>query len=107
MQMKKAATSLLLDVASAGDRLVEVGERGHILYSDNKGQSWVQARVPTSVMLTRVFFVTPTMGWAVGHDGNVLFTQDGAVTWELQRNGVIEQAGINEERMSRAKVQIS
>lgn len=62
MQMDKAATSMLLDIAKAGDRLVAVGERGHILYSDDKGESWVQAAVPTSVMLTRVFSRRPN--WA-------------------------------------------
>ena len=104
MQMKKAATSMLLDIAVAGDRLVAVGERGHILYSNDKGASWTQAQVPTSVMLTRVFFISPELGWAVGHDGNVLVSQDGGVNWELQRDGVSAQAQINEERAGRAKV---
>ena len=98
MQMDKAASSLLLDIAAAGERLVAVGERGHILYSNDKGLSWVQARVPTGAMLTRVYFVTPELGWAVGHDGNVLVSYDGGVNWELQRDGVTDQARINEVR---------
>ncbi|MBE9538834.1 MAG: hypothetical protein IMF06_07100 [Proteobacteria bacterium] len=97
MQMGKAATSLLLDIAAAGDRLVAVGERGHILYSDDNGNSWVQAIVPTSAMLTRVFFINAKLGWAVGHDGNVLASHDGGINWELQRDGVSAQAQLSLE----------
>ncbi|TGD71112.1 hypothetical protein E4634_19920 [Mangrovimicrobium sediminis] len=98
-----AAHSLLLDIASAGERLVAVGERGHILYSDDQGASWVQAKVPTSVMLTRLWFADARRGWAVGHDGNILVSEDGGVHWELQRDGVSDQARINEERLARAR----
>ena len=97
MQMDKAATSLLLDIAAVGDRLVAVGERGHILYSNDNGDSWVQAPVPTSAMLTRVFFINDKLGWAVGHDGNVLASHDGGVTWELQRDGVSAQTQLDLE----------
>ena len=106
MIMEKAANSLLLDIATAGERLIEVGERGHILYSDDGGQHWTQAQVPTSAMLTRVFFVDDELGWAVGHDGNVMHTRDGGITWELQRDGVAEQARINEERAGRALTRV-
>lgn len=106
MQMEKAGTSMFLDIAAAGNRLVAVGERGHILYSDNDGVTWVQAQVPTSAMLTRVFFISPKLGWAVGHDGNVLLSQDGGVNWEIQRDGISAQAQINEERAGRAKERV-
>jgi photosystem II stability/assembly factor-like uncharacterized protein len=103
MIMPKAATSLLLDIAAAGERLVAVGERGHILYSGDGGESWTQAQVPTSVMLTRVFFLNERTGWAVGHDGNILLSTDGGVNWTLQRDGVTDQAQINEGRVARAR----
>ena len=102
MTMKNVASSTLLDIARAGQRLVAVGERGHILYSEDGGKQWVQAQVPTTAMLTRVFFIDEQTGWAVGHDGNVLTTSDGGVSWMLQRDGVAEQAGINEQRAGRA-----
>ena len=38
MHLDKAASSLLLDIAVAGERLVAVGERGHILYSEDGGE---------------------------------------------------------------------
>ncbi len=102
MQFEKAATSLLLDIAAAGQRLVAVGERGHILYSEDGGDSWTQAVVPTTAMLTRVFFVDEQSGWAVGHDGNILYSRDGGVNWELQRDGLADQVRINEDRAGRA-----
>jgi len=83
----KAASSMLLDVANAGKRLVAVGERGHIIYSDNNGTTWNQATVPVSVTLTAVSFPTPEKGWAAGHDGVVLHTIDGGKTWVKQLDG--------------------
>jgi photosystem II stability/assembly factor-like uncharacterized protein len=77
-----AAGSLLLDLAQAGSRLVAVGERGHVLLSDDQGATWRQARsVPTRVMLTAVFFADNQYGWAVGHDETILNTVDGGETW--------------------------
>ena len=77
-----AAGSLLLDLAQAGSRLVAVGERGHVLLSDDQGVTWRQARsVPTRVMLTAVFFADNQYGWAVGHDETILNTVDGGETW--------------------------
>jgi photosystem II stability/assembly factor-like uncharacterized protein len=82
-QARLAARSLLLDVTRAGGRLVAVGERGHVLHSDDEGGTWTQAKtVPTSVMLTGVHFSDARIGWAVGHDEVILRTQDGGVTWK-------------------------
>ncbi len=78
-----AAQSLLLDVARAGTRLVAVGERGHVLYSDDAGRSWTQAPVPASATLTAVYFTDAQHGWAVGHVETILRTQDGGESWEL------------------------
>lgn len=80
--MPLASSSLLLDLAVAGDRLVAVGERGQVLLSDDQGQKWRQAKsVPTRVMLTAVFFTDSQYGWAVGHDETILNTVDGGETW--------------------------
>ncbi len=80
-------SSLLLDVTHAGQRLVAVGERGHIIYSDDNGKSWVQARVPVQEMLTAVDFPTPEKGWAVGHSGVILTSGDGGKSWVKQIEG--------------------
>jgi photosystem II stability/assembly factor-like uncharacterized protein len=77
-----ASSSLLLDIAVAGKRLVAVGERGHVLLSDDQGATWRQAKsVPTRAMLTAVFFADDEHGWAVGHDETILNTQDGGENW--------------------------
>lgn len=83
----RAHQSLLTGVALAGKRLVAVGERGIAVYSDDQGASWTQARVPVSVMLTALQFITPSRGWAVGHDGAVLGTEDGGATWKRRFDG--------------------
>ncbi|WP_213876209.1 YCF48-related protein [Pseudomonas sp. dw_358] len=88
----KAVHSLLLGVAHAGPRLVVVGDRGHILYSDDQGRTWTQARVPTRQMLTAVFFVDAQYGWAVGHDAQILASEDGGVTWTRQYEDLKRQA---------------
>jgi len=80
----RAVSSLLLDVAHAGKRLVTVGERGHVLYSDDDGANWTQAKVPTRQMLTAVYFVDDQHGWAVGHDALILASSDGGATWSKQ-----------------------
>lgn len=84
IQSNKAAHGLMLDVAQAGSRLVAVGDRGHILYSDDQGATWNQAKVPTRQLLTAVFFVDASHGWAVGHDAQILVTSDAGATWTKQ-----------------------
>src|SRR5450830_1044344 len=64
IESPKAAKGLMIDVAHAGSRLVAVGDRGHILYSDDQGSTWTQAKVPTRQLLTAVFFVDDQQGWA-------------------------------------------
>lgn len=77
-----ASASLLLDMAFAGTRIVAVGERGHVLLSDDQGATWRQAKsVPSRVMLTAVYFVDADYGWAVGHDETIINTLDGGETW--------------------------
>jgi photosystem II stability/assembly factor-like uncharacterized protein len=84
---KLAPENLLNDVARAGDRIVAAGERGHIIYSDDGGESWTQADVPVSVTLTGLSFASDTEGWAVGHSGVVLHSDDAGETWTLQLTG--------------------
>ncbi|MBK3848546.1 MAG: hypothetical protein KKD27_13575 [Gammaproteobacteria bacterium] len=84
IESQQAATSLLLDIAHAGKRLVAAGDRGHILYSDDGGSNWTQAKVPTRQLLTAVYFADEQHGWAVGHDALILGTTDGGQTWTQQ-----------------------
>ncbi|MES2258342.1 MAG: YCF48-related protein [Pseudomonadota bacterium] len=84
---KFAANSSLMALAHAGMRLVAVGARGLIIISDDAGASWRQTRVPVSSDLVAVRFVTPTQGFATGHDGVVLSTQDAGNTWIKRLDG--------------------
>ncbi|NWB99832.1 hypothetical protein HX882_28590 [Pseudomonas gingeri] len=84
IQSSNASRHLLLDVVQAGNRLVAVGDRGHILFSDDQGGTWTQAKVPTRQMLTAVYFVDDKHGWAVGHDAQILASSDGGATWTKQ-----------------------
>lgn len=74
--------SLLLDGAAIGDRMVVVGERGHVLLSRDGGASWTQSEVPTRATLTGVTLHGPALGWAVGYDAIILRTRDGGETWQ-------------------------
>ncbi len=79
------APLLQLDVAHAGNRLVSVGDRGSVLYSDDQGRRWQPSpAVPSQQLLTALYFVDADHGWAVGHDAQILATQDGGVHWTLQ-----------------------
>ena len=88
----KASQSLLIDAAHAGQRLVVVGDRGHILFSDDQGKTWTQARVPTRQLLTAVFFLDDKRGWAVGHDAQILTSNDGGATWTKQFEDLSREA---------------
>ena len=85
--------ALILDVAEIGDRLVAAGEYGHIIYSDDRGESWVQANsVPTRNTITKITFLDEKTGFAVGHDATILKTEDGGDNWTLK---YIERRGEN------------
>lgn len=88
---------MLSDIARAGQRLVTVGVRGHILYSDDEGRNWLQATVPVSVTLTGVCFADEQRGWAVGHRGVILATGDAGQTWQLQLDGNRAAAALADE----------
>jgi photosystem II stability/assembly factor-like uncharacterized protein len=82
-----ASRALINGLARAGERVVAVGQRGHVLWSDDHGQRWQQAAVPVTSDLVAVTFPTPSHGWAVGHDGVVLASSDQGRTWQRQLDG--------------------
>ncbi|WP_416394926.1 WD40/YVTN/BNR-like repeat-containing protein [Allohahella sp. A8] len=87
IQSDLVTSTLLIDVVSAGKRLVAVGQRGHIIYSDDGGKTWEQAEVPVNVLLTAVHFPDADHGWAVGHSGVILHSSDAGKTWTKQFDG--------------------
>lgn len=82
-----AARAPLFSIARSEQRLVAVGQRGHILLSDDGGRLWQQVPVPVSTDLTAVHFPSAMQGWAVGHDGVILHSSDGGRTWVKQLDG--------------------
>lgn len=83
----------LIGSARTSTRIIAVGPRGLIIFSDDSGSTWTQASVPTQSDLVAVDFPSDLKGWAVGHDGVILATTDGGSTWVKQLDGL--QAGEN------------
>jgi photosystem II stability/assembly factor-like uncharacterized protein len=100
IQAPKAAKALSLNVTSRGSNVLVVGERGIVLkrdfaaadaaqgVKDRDGRVWTQSRVPVSVNLTGVKFVTDTLAFVVGHDGVVLKSTDAGSSWTKVFDGV-------------------
>lgn len=82
---------LLTDAVRIGNRVVAVGARGYIVYSDSNGDSWSRAKAPAAPLLTAVRFADAKHGWAVGHDSVILATADGGETWTQQFSAPSEQ----------------
>lgn len=74
--------SLLLDITAYKSRMIAVGERGHVLVSDNSGDDWRQVQVPTRSTLTAVYLLDERHAWAVGHDAVILRSKDGGNSWQ-------------------------
>jgi photosystem II stability/assembly factor-like uncharacterized protein len=83
-----AERRLITSIAHAGNRaLVAVGQRGHVLRSEDGGRTWLQGKVPVSSDLTAVQFVDARVGYATGHDGVVLRSDDGGASWTRVLDG--------------------
>lgn len=84
-----ARQSLILGLTEAASRAVAVGERGHVLVSESRSD-WRQVeQVPTRATLTAVDAVGDSV-WAVGHDGTIIASRDGGLSWTLQRSDVLD-----------------
>ncbi len=87
LQVARPTQAVLQAITHAGKRLVAVGERGLIIYSNDAGKSWTQAAVPVSSTLTALRFADAQLGWAVGSMGVVLRTEDGGASWTKVLDG--------------------
>lgn len=110
MPTERAHKNLLLDIVRADNRLIAVGTHGHIIVSDDHGMSWQQARVPVTATLTAVYFPSGQYGWAVGHDGVILHSNDGGLSWVKQFDGYVANDAIvaaAHKRVQRAEQQLA
>ncbi|NBA96032.1 YCF48-related protein [Pseudomonas sp. R5(2019)] len=83
----KSSVNRLTAVARTPQGLVAVGPWGRILLGDAAGKHWQQVPVPVSSDLVAVNFPDALNGWAVGHDGVILHSQDGGQSWSKQLDG--------------------
>lgn len=82
-QARLASQSVLLDIESYQDGLVVVGERGHVLFSQD-GEEWSQDIVPSLATLTAVAVIEQHI-WAVGHDAVILYKSPQSKAWQVQQ----------------------
>ncbi|MCB1865457.1 MAG: hypothetical protein KDG50_08490 [Chromatiales bacterium] len=80
-----AAQSLLLDGAVDDALAIVVGERGHILRSDDGGHEWQQVVPPARATLTAVTSIGADVWIAAGHDGVIVRSHDAGRSWTLAR----------------------
>ena len=105
-----AEQGLLLDAASNGNRLLVVGEQGHILYSDDSGETWAHSDVPVSLAITAVAFAGEDHAWATAHDGFLLHSTDNGQSWQTKLSGshVAElSVGALEERVASIRAELA
>lgn len=82
--MPKAANWILNDVTAVDQGFVTVGDRGHVLLSED-GERWSQVATPVQAMLNRVRAFDNGY-WVVGHDGTILHSQDQGRNWSLNHS---------------------
>jgi photosystem II stability/assembly factor-like uncharacterized protein len=82
---------LLVDAERLGNRVVAVGDRGYIVFSDDGGATWRRAKSPAAPLLTSIDFLDAQSGLAVGHDSVILKTTDAGETWTQQFSAPAEQ----------------
>lgn len=61
-----------------------VGERTHVLHTEDGGESWRIQFTDEDFILKSVSFCDELNGWAVGEYGYVYHTEDGGIHWEHQ-----------------------
>lgn len=62
------------------------GNQGLILKTTNGGTTWA-TKTSLTTPLTSIYFVSPSLGWAVGSNGVILKTTDGGETWSTKVSG--------------------
>jgi photosystem II stability/assembly factor-like uncharacterized protein len=73
------------------------GSGGRIASTRDGGKTWTEHTPPVQAQLLEVQFATPQIGWLLphrGHQGGLLATIDGGVTWSSQYAGVSDSRPI-------------
>lgn len=85
LHMPLSNKAVFLDIEIHQDNIYAVGERGIILRSKDRGDSWEQLSSPVDVTLTGVTFSSANEGWIVGHESTILHSSDGGDNWTIKR----------------------
>ncbi|MEI6737971.1 MAG: YCF48-related protein [Pseudomonadota bacterium] len=93
---KQAMSRMLLtDATRAGNRIVAVGDRGYVVFSDNNGESWERAKTPASLpLLSGVYFSDANTAWVVGHDLVILKSVDHGKEWTQANSSAKDQRAL-------------
>ncbi len=84
-QSALASKSLMNAMEKVDDRIYAAGEHGIIVYSDDFGETWIQAEsVPYTSTITDLSCPTKKSCWVVGHDAVILHSNDYGKTWVKQ-----------------------
>jgi len=76
-----------LDIACVDKhKAIIVGDRGRLLVTHGTYNNlWAPRDSKTKEMLTSISFIDDKHGWAAGHGGIIIHTNDGGQNWEVQR----------------------
>ena len=85
---------LLVDAERLGNRIVAVGDRGYVVFSDDGGNTWTRAKSPPAPLLTSIDFLDAQAGLAVGHDAVILRTTDAGESWTEVFSAPAEQRAL-------------
>lgn len=85
-QAPRAEYGVMNGLQRHANQTIAVGAFGTILTRQGN-EAWVQAEVPTSVLLTAVHYVDANTIWATGHDGVLLRSTDAGQSWERMLDG--------------------
>lgn len=69
---------MLGEMSGKGSNRDDDGERTMLFYTDNGGRTWNRKPMPN---VTKLHFIDPKNGWAVGKNATVLRTTDGGENW--------------------------
>jgi len=83
LALDHAINSLLLDITAYEQTLVAVGQRGHILRSEDDGKTWSLQPSPTQHTLTSVTFQDQNTLIAAGHSLTILKSVDSGISWQV------------------------
>ncbi len=80
-----AKKAVFMDLAIHNQAVFAVGERGIILTSTDKGDSWEQIASPVDITLTSITFTNKGHGWIVGHESTILHSTDNGASWQIEK----------------------